>query len=179
MGTADTFWLELPASLRHLNVLNAVLDAIFERTEPSVSGPVLAQIQLAVQEVCANIVRHAYLGEPGRLALEIRLLERPARLIIETEDNGISFNPGAVAPPQSDRLPDGGYGLYLARQALDELTYVAGDGQVWQCANKGPWERLPDVRRPSLTGNRWRLLKYLEPVRPAATHLAVPSEIES
>ena len=90
-------------------------------------------IVLALDEAVANIVEHAYEGSdlPDR--------EKSIRLTIECDgklfrvllqDHGIPYDPTAAAeltPEESrrkgERGDDGGWGLYMIRQLMDEISY--------------------------------------------------------
>jgi len=82
-------------------------------------------VELAVEEVLANICRHAYHGRPG--PVQLALLQEGRQLTIQIADEGPAFDPTA-APVRSAREPlderaAGGWGLELIREAVDELGY--------------------------------------------------------
>jgi anti-sigma regulatory factor (Ser/Thr protein kinase) len=82
-------------------------------------------IQLAVDEISANVIRYAYKDKPGRIWLACR---RDANAILITiRDEGYPFDPTRVPPPDLDadlahRKP-GGLGIYLAKQVMDTVSY--------------------------------------------------------
>jgi len=83
---------------------------------------------LAVDEICANLVQHAEVGEfPGPTRVTVRRSGPDA--IITVEDRGRPFDPAQAPAPDltsdwEDR-PVGGLGWYLVRQMVDELSYVS------------------------------------------------------
>ena len=91
---------------------------------------VIYGIQLAVQEVCANIVEHAYGGTPGgRIQVLVWLDMLSRELVVELRDTASSvFDPDDVPDPALDSLQSRGYGLFLARSLMDEVTYHACPG---------------------------------------------------
>jgi serine/threonine-protein kinase RsbW len=96
-------------------------------------------IQLAVQEICVNIVTHAYDGiAHGQIQVVMTLDDISRRLVVELIDHGHPFQPELVPAPPLDDIQEHGYGLFLARELLDEVHYEAR-------ANT----------------NYWRLSKYL------------------
>jgi len=97
-------------------------------------------IQLAAQEVCVNIVEHAYGPDRDGARIDVTLtLERsPDRMIVDVEDTGRPFDPAAVADPDLNGAQVHGYGLFLMRALMDEVVYT-----------------------PHAQGNRWRLGKML------------------
>jgi serine/threonine-protein kinase RsbW len=86
----------------------------------------LYQIQLAVDEACANVVDHAYEGmEPGDMEISCSVDDRV--LSIRVRDWGTGFaadqvsNPDVDAPLEERTL--GGLGLFLVRQVMDQVAY--------------------------------------------------------
>lgn len=82
----------------------------------------LDQLLLAVQETATNIVRHGYHDEDSR----------PIRVVLEASPEevrllfcypGRAFDPEKVPPPVFDGSREGGFGVYLIRQLVDEVQY--------------------------------------------------------
>jgi serine/threonine-protein kinase RsbW len=138
--TANAIRLDLPADLGYLALLRACVAEMLIYATGAVEPIAYAdEVQLAVHEICANIIRHAYADRSrGRVRVVLTLAARPRRLVIELRDRGRSFEPAAVPDPGFAEPREGGYGLFLARKLLDEVTY-----------------------RASASGNRWRLVKHL------------------
>lgn len=103
-----------------------------------------AQFTTAIGEIGANIVRHAHPpgSNSGGICLRLRLYTD--RVEARFTDDGIPY----VAPgrptdlPDSDALdlPEGGYGLMIARAALDRLQYrrASGGVNVWRLLKRLP-----------------------------------------
>ena len=138
--SADVVRLDLPATHKYLNVLGASLAEILARVEGLAERETSAyNVQLAVHEVCTNIVSHAYAGRSGgRIRVTLTLAFEPRRLIVELRDSGIPFDLAAAPEPRLDEPQVHGYGLFLVRQLMDEVSYQSG-----------------------ARGNRWRLVKRL------------------
>jgi serine/threonine-protein kinase RsbW len=83
-------------------------------------------IQLAVDEACANIIEHAYGGENrGDISCTCTITDKEFN--IKLVDHGLPFNPAEVIKPDlhaslEERKP-GGLGLYFIQQLMDEVTY--------------------------------------------------------
>lgn len=136
---ADDLQLDLPATNKYLNVIGACLDAFIARIEAIEDPHIPYNIQLAVNEIVANIIGHAYAEIPdGRVVIVVRLIGEPRRLLVEIADTGCAFDPSSVVEPDLDAVQIHGYGLFLARSLMDDVAYA---------------------RQP--TGNAWRLIKYL------------------
>jgi serine/threonine-protein kinase RsbW len=84
------------------------------------------QVQMAVDEACSNIIRHAYGGE-GHGSIECTCRVEDEGLTVVLYDQGRRFDPGSVPDPDlSPRLEDrtgGGLGLYFMRQLMDEVRF--------------------------------------------------------
>jgi len=136
----DTIRLDLPAAYQYLGVLSACLVELLTHVEGlSEREDVTSNVQLAVQEICTNIVEHAYAGQPGgRIASTLFLAPELRLLIVDLLDAGRSFDPEKVTTPNLAEAHEGGYGLLLARSVMDEVTYSREDDR-----------------------NHWRLVKRL------------------
>ena len=132
--------LDLPAGHKHLNILGACISELLVRVEHvDDREAIIYNIQLAAHEACANIIDHAYAGDSERRVLiTLTLAGCPRRMIIELHDTGFSFDLAAVPEPNLDEAHDHGYGLFLMRSLMDEMTYTS---------------------RPE--GNHWALVKHL------------------
>lgn len=132
---ADTVQLDLPASHKYLNMIAPCIAEMLSRAE-GVADPegMVYGVQLAVQEVCTNIVDHAYRNEPDqRIAVAITLDEEHRRLVAEFRDTGQPFNPDSIREPDLEHGQVRGYGLFLIRQLVDNLAYTPlAEGNVWR-----------------------------------------------
>jgi serine/threonine-protein kinase RsbW len=82
----------------------------------------LHQLDLAVTEAATNIIRHAYRGELGR-PIELAFDAGERELCIGLYHQGEEFDPSQAEPPSFDGSREGGFGLYLIRQAVDDVRY--------------------------------------------------------
>jgi anti-sigma regulatory factor (Ser/Thr protein kinase) len=118
---------EFTSDLRHLGEMRALVrEACSRAWGPAADEEVLGRLELAVTEAATNVIRHAYQGETGR----------PIHMVIEAGDDQVSvslyhhgkdFDPDSVAPPTFDGSREGGYGLYLIRESVDDVRYFRDD----------------------------------------------------
>lgn len=129
-----------PVETRVLSMLRCIVGALADQVgfEPEE----LAQIEMAVDEACSNVICHAYkhLGISPRLPPEeqrpdhlrecvLRIKARLGRnyLRISIIDNGIGLNktpPGVKSLKEySDRGGKGGLGIYIISNFMDEVEY--------------------------------------------------------
>jgi PAS domain S-box-containing protein len=128
-----TYRFACPATLDHLH---QVTDTV-RQAGASYDSDFAYELELAVSELATNVIQHAYQNAEGELRVVISLA--PDAVEIELYDDGISFDPAAVPAPDPDQLNEGGYGLIIAHQVVDELTYLPA----------------------SPKGNCWRMVKYV------------------
>ena len=94
------------------------------------------EILLAVDEALTNIIRHAYQGGKGKMAVSVAVADD--RIEIVLEDWGKKFDPTQVPSPELPRNRPGGLGVHFIRTIMDQMVYEdSGSG-----------------------GNRLRLIKY-------------------
>jgi len=83
-------------------------------------------LNLALEEVVANVIMHAY-PQGGVHEIRIDVTAEKDRVAAEVVDDGVDFDPlqgpePNVALPLQQR-PLGGLGLFLVRRVMDELHY--------------------------------------------------------
>jgi serine/threonine-protein kinase RsbW len=162
--------LDLPGSFQYLSILGVCIQEILSQAQIS-DEQTAYNIRLAAQEMCTNIVRHAYAGPDGtgfaagvgsgRIAVILTVDTEPPRLILETVDQGSQiFDPAQV--PEPGEMSVGGLGLALMRQLMDEIIYRPYTGQAWRNINHDAWHVIHDTEGlPRRAGNYWRMVKRL------------------
>jgi serine/threonine-protein kinase RsbW len=84
------------------------------------------EVQLAVDEACANIIEHAYGGE-GNGEIECSCRIDPDKLTMVLRDHGRPFDPDSVPEPDTssdiEERKARGLGLYLLRKLMDEVRF--------------------------------------------------------
>jgi len=86
----------------------------------------VANIILAVDEACTNIIKHAYQYAADR-EIEISIFPSTRSFEIRIYDNGKPFNPSLIRPPDlKDHIGHkrrGGLGVYLMKRLMDKVEY--------------------------------------------------------
>jgi serine/threonine-protein kinase RsbW len=78
---------------------------------------------LGVDEACTNIIRHAYqLREDQLIALSLE--SQPDCVRLRLRDYGKQPIPDTLRRPRVNLVKPGGLGLYLIRNAFDQVDYV-------------------------------------------------------
>jgi serine/threonine-protein kinase RsbW len=84
----------------------------------------VADLKLAVSEVCTNAVLYAYPDGGGEVV--VRYTAGPDALTIEVVDDGVGFDPSAVTMTPSRHASESQMGLAIARSVTDELVIESG-----------------------------------------------------
>ena len=83
----------------------------------------VADIVLAIDEACQNIIRHAYGGEPDDdIIIEIDHVGDD--LIFSLTDFAPTIDPETVKPRDLDDVRPGGLGTHFIRHVMDETTFA-------------------------------------------------------
>ncbi len=85
-------------------------------------GDAVFAIELAVGEALTNAITHAYHGEAGH-EIHLALTIDPDKLRLGIRDFGRKFDLSTYSPPDLDVPNEGGYGIFLMRQMMDEVIY--------------------------------------------------------
>ena len=107
-------------TLRHF-VVGVAQDSGFDEEQ-------VEQIEMAVDEACANVVNHAY-GDRTHESpkFQMRIVISPDSLKITVMDKGVglvNMPPGASSVEEFlDRGAQGGLGLYIIKNFMDEVEY--------------------------------------------------------
>jgi sigma-B regulation protein RsbU (phosphoserine phosphatase) len=91
-----------------------------------------ADVVMAIDEACQNVIRHAYRGDPqGEIELEIE--KRGVDLVVSIRDFAPPVDPARVRPRDLDDVRPGGLGTHLIREVMDRTEFVrpaSGPGNV-------------------------------------------------
>ncbi len=81
------------------------------------------ELELSVNEAAANIIKHAYRGEPGH-PIWLGAQRSNGRITFSLYHRGEEFDPQEAPPPLFDGSRDSGYGLYIIGHSMDEVSYT-------------------------------------------------------
>ena len=79
-------------------------------------------LTLAVNEACANIMRHAYSGDTSQDII-ISATVSPDAVEFRLRDYGRQVDPACLKSRDLDDVRPGGLGCFLIRQTFDEVEY--------------------------------------------------------
>ena len=138
MADTTTKSLSVPASYQDVRKIDEFVVGLLHRLG-GVDADSIQSVELAVHEVCCNILEHAYADRPGgRIEIKVVLPKRMqpdvrAEVVIELQDSGQPFDRTTVAPIDFESPQEGGYGIFLIDTLMDEVHYERRAGRnLWQ-----------------------------------------------
>ncbi len=82
-----------------------------------------ADVVLAVDEACQNIIRHAYAGrEDGEIGLDI--CREDGCIVIYLRDVACPVDPETIKPRDLGDIRPGGLGVHIIQEVMDEAAYL-------------------------------------------------------
>lgn len=94
------------------------------------SLPAIDDVQLCVVESVNNVIEHSYANQVG-YSVEIVIQLYSDSLAIEIKDTGVAMDKSLLhfvtSPDITRKLPKGGWGLYIIKSRMDEVTYQTCD----------------------------------------------------
>ena len=146
--TTGAVHLTTPSHSTYLSSIRALVSAL--ATEVGFTQDEVTKIEMAVDEACANVIKHAYAPDKQwcwqHREPEIRLTVHAEKdsLIVEINDHGQRFDLTSYRPMDIEtrihEMRTDGFGVAIMRQFMDELTYTSNNQ----------------------TGNTLRLVKHLK-----------------
>lgn len=93
----------------------------------------VSKIELAVDEACANVIKHAYHNKNEKKPIDIAIQIDYQKFTIIITDHGRGFNPQKIkSPDMKEYLAEmrvGGLGIYLMRTLMDEIDFNIKPGK--------------------------------------------------
>ena len=82
----------------------------------------VSQLELAITEAASNVMRHAYGGRTDQqIQLDAEVFAD--RIVLRLHHLGETFDPNAVKTPAFDGTQDGGFGMYIIAESVDDVRY--------------------------------------------------------
>jgi sigma-B regulation protein RsbU (phosphoserine phosphatase) len=115
--------MEISSDLHELARARAfVRDVCRTLPGPPVEEDIVSQLELAINEAASNIMRHAYGGRTDQqIQLDAEVFAD--RIVLRLHHLGETFDPNAVKTPAFDGTQDGGFGMYIIAESVDDVRY--------------------------------------------------------
>ncbi|MDQ2686902.1 MAG: SpoIIE family protein phosphatase, partial [Armatimonadota bacterium] len=115
--------VEVTSALTQLEPIRSFLRRFSEQLQPPLDEVRLATLELAANEAASNIMRHAYIGAQDR-SIRVEMDADGDRVILQLHHWGKSFDPTTAPPPTFDGTREGGFGVYMIAECVDEVRYL-------------------------------------------------------
>ena len=103
--------------------LKKIRDSIREAVEGcGCSAKSTADIVLAIDEACQNIIRHAYRGDSDNV-IEIEVEHQGDGLVFTLADQAPAIDASLVKPRDLDDIRPGGLGTHFISRVMDEVEF--------------------------------------------------------
>ena len=94
---------------------------------------VINQIDIALDELFANISGYAYEGKTGEVTIRMEIIHDPLSAVIEFRDGGMPFDPLKMPDPdvtlKAGERRIGGLGIFMVKSTMDDMSYEYKDGK--------------------------------------------------
>jgi anti-sigma regulatory factor (Ser/Thr protein kinase) len=128
--------LSVPSHPKYLQLVRKMVKKITAII--GISKPDAADIILAVDEACANSIRHGYKNKPhGMIHLYFEV--HATKLAITIEDFGCPWDPAARPPRDLEEIRPGGLGIHMMQCVMDCVDF--------DCDAAGTGNRVKMVKR--------------------------------
>jgi serine/threonine-protein kinase RsbW len=117
------FELKVDSKLESLPIINECIAKMMKGIGAGERN--IFEVQMAVDEACTNIIKHAYSGEEGPITLICKLVDD--EFVVTIRDRGKPFDARSVPAPDLhadlDKRRIGGLGIHFMRKMMDEVSY--------------------------------------------------------
>ena len=115
--------LEISSDLRELARARAFVREVCQSVPgAAIDEERVSQLELAITEAASNIMRHAYRGRTDQ-QIQLQAKVFADRITFRLHHLGDAFDPNSVKVPSFDGSEDGGFGVYIIRQSVDDVRY--------------------------------------------------------
>jgi serine/threonine-protein kinase RsbW len=87
-----------------------------------------AAVELAVGEACTNSVRYCPASLAGTSRIQIIFEFKDSELVVRIKDSNPPFDFAGTPEPDFASLPEGGYGIHIMKNSMDQVDYRHEDG---------------------------------------------------
>ncbi len=117
---AEAIKLIIPSNPKFLGLARGVAYAL--ATATGFGAQEAKDLQLAINEACANVIQHSYEGRIDQeIVLTFHLHEDKLQILIK--DFGRKVDPVTIKSRDLDDIKPGGLGVFLIETIMDEVQY--------------------------------------------------------
>lgn len=123
------YQLKIPSQSDNLSIIRDVVSKVARRI--GFNTDEASKIELAVDEACTNVIKHAYTNNSNQM-IEVSIKVDRKKLIIIVADKGKGFNPDEIKLPDlNESIKEGrkgGLGLCLIKTLMDKVEFEIKPG---------------------------------------------------
>ena len=126
-SSANIFTLNIPSRTDNLEIIRDFIIGIARKFGFNDDG--IGEIELAVDEACANVIKHAYNYDENK-KIDITVETNSSKLTIIISDQGRGFDPDKLESPEQrlQKHARGGLGIALIKKVMDEVSFELNPG---------------------------------------------------
>jgi serine/threonine-protein kinase RsbW len=116
----DSVTITIPSHPKYLSIVRSVTGKIAQIYE--ITEPLTEDMKLAVDEACANVIKHAYRGDrTKKIVLKYKITKKSFNVIIE--DSGIKAQTDLIKGRSLDDIRPGGLGIHFIKRVFDVFQF--------------------------------------------------------
>jgi len=116
--------VSVPSQVKYLQAVRALIQESLDVA--GFSEEQAADVVLAVQEACANVIRHCY-QDCDEKQVDVTLSIGADEIEIRIDDYGEFVDPEKIKGRDLDDVRPGGLGVHLIRKAMDSVEYTKNE----------------------------------------------------
>ncbi len=120
----NKYQLKIPSQSDNLVIIRDVVSKVAYKA--GFNKDDVSKIELAVDEACANVIKHAYTKNSNN-SIEVIIQTDKQKFVVTVSDKGKGFNPKDIKfPDMKDYLTEmrvGGLGIYLIETLMDKVDF--------------------------------------------------------
>lgn len=120
----NVYELKVTSKTENLKTIGEFIENALKRE--AIKGDIINEILIAADEAATNIIMHSYKKDPSGY-IRVKLVIEKERIVVSLFDNGVTFDPASITPPDLSRSLEerklGGLGIFLMKKFMDEVTY--------------------------------------------------------
>ena len=116
--------LSIPSSTRYLEDVRRFVE--HHAYDAEFSERTVNELKIAVDEVCANVIEHAYQGDTSG-TIDVDIIIKSDQFTVRIRDEGISFDEDIYQEPDifdfARQKKTGGFGVHIIKKLMDRVEY--------------------------------------------------------
>ncbi len=125
------YTLRIPSQTDNLELIRGFVGKVADKV--GFDAEEVNKIELACDEACTNVIKHAYSKDNKESTLDIVIKVDYQKFTLVVTDHGKGFDPKSIKIPDLKQylaeLKVGGLGIYLMKTLMDDVVYDINPGK--------------------------------------------------